>query len=73
MAGPHLTARGMAEDDAVFREVLPDVTEALQHALNQGTTDLYDLQQVLRRALGRWVARKLRRQPMIVPVVVEMH
>lgn len=73
VAGPHLTARGMAEDDAVFREVLPDVTEALQHALNQGTTDLYDLQQVLRRALGRWVARKLRRQPMIVPVVVEMH
>lgn len=71
-AGPHITARGMAEDEGVFREVLPDVTEALQRALNQGDSDPYRLQQAMRRALGRWVARRLRRRPMIVPVVVEI-
>ena len=71
-AGPHITARGMAEDEGVFREVLPDVTEALQKALNQGDSDPYRLQQAMRRALGRWVARRLRRRPMIVPVVVEI-
>ena len=56
----------------MFREVLPDVTEALQRALNQGDSDPYRLQQAMRRALGRWVARRLRRRPMIVPVVVEI-
>lgn len=72
VAGPHITARGMAEDEGVFREVLPDVTEALQKALNLGDSDPYRLQQAMRRALGRWVARRLRRRPMIVPVVVEI-
>ena len=72
VAGPHITARGMAEDEGVLREVLPDVTEALQKALNLGDSDPYRLQQAMRRALGRWVARRLRRRPMIVPVVVEI-
>ena len=31
----------------------------------------HQLQQVVRRTIGSWVSRKLRRKPMIVPVVVE--
>lgn len=72
IAGPHITARGIAEDESVFKEVLPDVTTALEQELRQGTKDTYRLQQVMRRALGRWVARRLRRRPMIVPVIVEI-
>lgn len=72
IAGPHITARGMAEDDAVFREVLGDVTSALQAAAEPGNVDTYKMQQAARRALGRWIARRLRRRPMIVPVVVEV-
>lgn len=72
IVGPHITARGMAEDDAVFREVLGDVTTALQKAAEPGNVDTYKMQQAARRALGRWVARRLRRRPMIVPVVVEV-
>ncbi|WP_259390699.1 ribonuclease J [Actinomyces sp. 2119] len=71
LAGPHIQARGMAEDDAVFDDVLPDVTEALAQALEGGRADAYSLQQVMRRTLGRWVGRRLRRRPMIVPVVIE--
>ncbi len=71
LAGPHIQARGMAEDDSVFDEILPDVTSALAQALEGGNADAHSLQQVMRRTLGRWVARKLRRRPMIVPVVVE--
>lgn len=71
LAGPHITARGMAEDEAVFREVLPDVAEALAKAAAPGHVDAYSLQQAMRRALGRWVSRRLRRRPMIVPVVIE--
>lgn len=71
LAGPHIQARGMAEDDSVFDEVLPDVTEALDAALKTGKADAHSLAQVMRRTLGRWVGRRLRRRPMIVPVVIE--
>jgi len=36
-----------------------------------GGQDPYVLQQAMRRVIGRWVARRLRRRPMIVPVVTE--
>ena len=36
----------------------------------KGNSDAHALQQVMRRVVGRWVDR-LRRRPMIIPVVVE--
>ncbi|WP_103063685.1 ribonuclease J [Actinomyces qiguomingii] len=71
LAGPDIQARGVAEDDSVFDEVLPDVTNALAVALNKGNADAHSLQQAMRRTLGRWIGRRLRRRPMIVPVVIE--
>ena len=68
LSGPTIKAIGMAEDDAVFDEVLPDVEDALKDAAAPGGKDPYVLQQAMRRVLGRWVARRLRRRPMIVPV-----
>lgn len=47
------------------------MTEALSAALETGKADAYSLQQVMRRTLGRWIGRRLRRRPMIVPVVIE--
>ena len=71
LAGPEIRAIGMAEDDSVFEEILPDVTQALKDAAVPGGQDPYVLQQAMRRVIGRWVARRLRRRPMIVPVVTE--
>ena len=71
LAGPEIRAIGMAEDDDVFEEILPDVTQALTDAAAPGGQDPYVLQQAMRRVIGRWVARRLRRRPMIVPVVTE--
>ena len=71
IAGPQILARGMAEDNAVFEEIQPDVVAALENAIAGGATDTYQLQQVMRRVIGQWVNRRLRRRPMIVPVVVE--
>ena len=71
LAGPDIQARGVAEDDSVFDEILPEVTDVLQAALDKGHADAHSLQQVMRRALGRFVGRRLRRRPMIVPVVIE--
>jgi len=71
LAGPQITARGFAEQDAVFDDILPELTAALEEATRSGATDTHQLQQVMRRVVGRWVSNRLRRRPMIIPVVVE--
>ena len=71
LAGPQVHARGFAEQDEVFEDILPEVTRALEEAVAQGATDTHQLQQVIRRVVGRWVSSRLRRRPMIIPVVVE--
>ncbi|PZR55404.1 RNase J family beta-CASP ribonuclease [Xylanimonas oleitrophica] len=71
LAGPQILARGMAEDPSVFDDILPEVVKSLEDAIAGGATDTYQLQQVMRRVIGQWVNRRLRRRPMIVPVVVE--
>ncbi|MFW5471843.1 ribonuclease J [Knoellia sp. CPCC 206450] len=71
VAGPEITARGFVEDDVVFDDVMPQLTRALDEATAQGVLDTYQLEQVMRRAVGGWVGRKIRRRPMIIPVVIE--
>ncbi|MBU4215910.1 MAG: ribonuclease J, partial [Actinobacteria bacterium] len=70
LAGPQVQARGFAEGEAVFDAILPELTSALQEAARTGA-DTHQLQQVMRRVVGRWVSGRLRRRPMIIPVVVE--
>ena len=55
-----------------FDEVRPRIAAALEDALRDGTTDTFELQRVMRRAIGRWVSDTHRRRPMIIPVVVEV-
>ncbi|WP_417220750.1 ribonuclease J [Arthrobacter sp.] len=72
VTGPDIHARGVAEDQKVFEEVKPMIVAALQEAVRKNPTHTtYQLQQVVRRTIGAWVSRKLRRKPMIVPVVLE--
>jgi len=71
VVGPEFSARGLAEDDAVFDSIRPQVTAALLEATAKGSTDVQQLQQVVRRVVGRWAGTKLRRRPMIIPTVVE--
>ncbi len=70
VSGPDIHARGFAEDDSVFDEIREPLAEALREALANGVDDTYQLQQVARRTLGRWVNTQHRRRPMILPVVV---
>ncbi|MCQ1996061.1 ribonuclease J [Arthrobacter sp. zg-Y1171] len=72
VSGPEIHARGFAEGDAVFDEIIPKISAALEEAVRSNTDHTtYQLQQVVRRVVGTWVNRRLRRRPMIVPVVVE--
>ncbi len=71
LAGPEITARGFVEDDVVFDEIRPRIEQALDEATAQGVTDSHQLQQVVRRTIGPWVGRKIKRRPMIIPTVIE--
>ncbi|TWE13364.1 ribonuclease J [Rudaeicoccus suwonensis] len=70
-AGPEIQTRGFAEDEAVFDAVRPKLEAALDEAREKGITDSYQLQQVIRRAVGGFVGGKLRRRPMIIPIVID--
>ena len=70
-AGPEIHARGNALDDSTFDAIKQPVVDALNAALAEGTNDSYQLQQTIRRVVGRWVNNTHRRRPMIIPVVVE--
>ncbi len=69
--GPEIHARGFLEGDSAFDEVKPAIVEALDRLVAEGTDDNYQLQQTIRRVVGRWVNNTHRRRPMIVPVVLE--
>jgi ribonuclease J len=71
VSGPEIHARGIAEDDSAFDEILPRIVSALEECMAEGGHDSRQLQQVVRRVLGSYVGRKLRRRPMILPVVIE--
>jgi ribonuclease J len=72
VSGPEIHARGVAEDDSVFDDIIPKINSALEEAvLNHADHTTHQLQQVVRRVVGTWVNRKLRRRPMIIPVVLE--
>jgi ribonuclease J len=72
VGGPTISAKGFSDDPAVFNAVLPLITEALNRAAGEGITDPHQLQQIVRRTVGRWVNDTYRRRPMIVPNVVEV-
>ncbi|SNT05317.1 ribonuclease J [Micrococcales bacterium KH10] len=71
VAGPTVQARGVAEEDSVFDDILPQIKTAVEEQAATGNVDAHQLQQVMRRIIGRYAANRLRRRPMIIPVVVE--
>jgi ribonuclease J len=71
VAGPDIRARGFAGGDEVFDEIRELLVKALEKALADGVDDTYQLQQLIRRTIGRWVNTKHNRRPMILPIVVE--
>jgi ribonuclease J len=71
-AGPEIQARGSGIDDAAFGDVTPRIDDALARAAADGINDPYQLGQLVRRTVGRWVNENYRRRPMIIPVVIQV-
>lgn len=72
VTGPKIFLNAVAEDESEFDKVRHQIIEQLEDAMMQGTRDTYRLQQIMRRTLGGWIARRLHRKPMIVPVVADI-
>ena len=71
VSGPEIHARGFAEDETTFDEIRQPIIDAIHEAVQEGVADSHQLQQTIRRVVGRWVNRAHRRRPMIIPVVIE--
>jgi ribonuclease J len=69
--GPEIHARGFAEDDSTFDEIKQPIIDALDQVVADGVDDAYQLQQTVRRVVGRWYNNTHRRRPMIIPVIIE--
>jgi ribonuclease J len=72
IGGPQIHARGAGIDDAAFDDVIPRIEDALAAAAADGVGELHQIQQLVRRTVGRWINETYRRRPMILPVVVEV-
>ena len=72
VGGPTVSARGFSDDPKAFEGVLPLIDDAMERAATDGVTEAHQLQQILRRTVGKWVNDTYRRRPMIVPHVLEV-
>jgi len=75
VADPEVIVRGVSflDEAGTLVEELKDVTEdSLEDAAEAGTRELHLIQEDLHDAIAKFVYEKLRRRPMILPVVVEV-
>ncbi len=71
-AAPHLYSRGFSEDPKALEPAVRKVEAELESLVAENVTDPIRIAQAVRRAVGKWVGETYRRQPMIVPTVIEI-
>jgi len=71
-APPHLHSRGFSEDPKALEPVALQVQAELDKLVGEQVTDAGRIAQAVRRTVGKWVGETYRRQPMIVPTVLEI-
>src|ERR1700744_1974621 len=69
---PHLESRGFSEDPKALEPALRKVEAELEQLVAANVTDPGRIAQAVRRAVGKWVGETYRRQPMIVPTVIDV-
>jgi ribonuclease J len=75
VAEPEVILRGVAfvdETDALVEELKDVVEDSLEDAAEAGTREVHLIQEDLHDAIAQLVYERLRRRPMILPVVVEV-
>ena len=75
LTGPEIITRGWVyapEAEELLGEARQAVLDALEAAVQSGGTDFETLRRRARASLGKFVAERTRRRPMIVPIVMEV-
>ncbi len=68
----HLHSRGFSEDPKALEPVARKVEDELEFLASENVTEPTRIAQAVRRTVGKWVGETYRRQPMIVPTVIEI-
>lgn len=71
-APAHLHSKGFSEDAKALEPAVRKVEAELGNLASQNITEPSRIAQAVRRAVGKWVGETYRRQPMIVPTVIEI-
>jgi ribonuclease J len=71
-APAHLHSRGFSEDPKALETAARKVEEELEFLASENITEATRIAQAVRRVVGKWVGETYRRQPMIVPTVIEI-
>lgn len=71
-APAQLHSRGFSEDPKALEPVALKVEAELERLAGDQVTDPVRIAQMVRRTVGKWVGETYRRQPMIVPTVIEI-
>ncbi|WP_454789667.1 ribonuclease J [Mycolicibacterium lutetiense] len=71
-APAHLYSRGFSEDPKALEPVARNIERELESLAADNITDPIRIAQAVRRTVGKWVGETYRRQPMIVPTVIEI-
>ena len=72
---PDVLSRGLmygSEQDAITKEVVQRAKKAYQEALDRGEKDRKALKRAVNGSLYRYFDRKLNREPMVIPIIVEV-
>ncbi len=72
VAAPQLHSRGFSEDPKALEPAARKVEAELEKLAAENVTDPVRVAQAVRRTIGKWVGETYRRQPMIVPTVIEI-
>lgn len=75
VAGPDIVSRGFVyvkESDELFEEARHMVDDALQRCVDRGISDWGKLKNTTRDALSDYVWKKMKRRPMILPIIMEV-
>jgi ribonuclease J len=72
VVAPHLYSRGFSEDPKALEPAVRKVEAELDQLAANNVTDPIRIAQGVRRTIGKWVGEAYRRQPMIVPTVIEV-
>ena len=75
LAGPDIVSRGFVyvrESEDLMDEAKNVILDALDRCLSKNMTDWGKIKNIMKEALGEYIWKKMKRSPMILPIIMEV-